>query len=30
VLPGKALGQHGIQAPYLNPGTLVLLHLEAV
>ncbi|HEU4999653.1 MAG TPA: alpha-galactosidase [Lapillicoccus sp.] len=30
VLPGRALGQHGIQAPYLNPGTLVLLHLEAI
>ena len=30
VLTGQALGQHGIQAPFLNPGTLVLLHLEAV
>ncbi|MEP6649968.1 MAG: GH36 C-terminal domain-containing protein [Lapillicoccus sp.] len=29
VLPGRALLQHGIQAPQLNPGTLVLLHLEA-
>jgi alpha-galactosidase len=30
VLPGQVLGEHGIQAPYLNPGTLVLLHVEAV
>jgi alpha-galactosidase len=30
VMPGRVLAQHGIQAPHLNPATLVLLHLEAV
>ena len=28
--PGGSCRQHGIQAPQLNPATLVLLHLEAV
>jgi alpha-galactosidase len=30
LLPGRVLAQHGIQAPQLHPGTLVLLRLEAV
>ncbi len=30
LLPGRVLSQHGIQAPQLHPGTLVLLRLEAV
>jgi alpha-galactosidase len=30
LLPGRVLSRHGIQVPHLNPGTLVLLRLEAV
>ncbi|MEO9152968.1 MAG: alpha-galactosidase [Lapillicoccus sp.] len=27
VVPGRVLARHGLQAPFLHPGTLVLLHL---
>jgi hypothetical protein len=30
VLSGRVLTHHGLQAPQLNPATLVLLHLESV